>query len=118
MPQEVDAISPDSADTRLRVLEQDVSAIKQQVREHESDIRAFAPMTASHAVLTEQMLGFQRTLDSVVRRLDDDQKDREARQADASKDSQAWRRTILLFGLTSFVSILIAAATILVTVLA
>ena len=111
-------MTPDTPESRIGQLEQQVARMDQRVQDHEVDIRAFAPMTASHAVLTQQMISFQKTLDSVVRRLDADQKDREARQADASKDSQQWRRTILLFGVTSFISILIAAATILVTVLA
>lgn len=110
-------MNPDTPETRIGRLEQAVARIEQRVDDHEVDVRAFAPMIASHAVLTEQMMNVQRQLQGVISRMDDDQKEREHRQAESSKDSRQWRRTILLFGLTSFVSILITAATILVSVL-
>lgn len=110
-------MNPDSPETRIGRLEQKVAKLEQRVDDHEIDVRAFAPMTASHAVLTEQMVTVQRHLQSIVSRMDDDQKDREQRQAESAKDSRQWRRTIMALAITSFVTILVAAGTILAMVL-
>jgi hypothetical protein len=42
-------MSPDSAETRLRILEQDVSALKQQVSDTVEDVRVFSPLIAAQS---------------------------------------------------------------------
>lgn len=110
-------MNPETPETRIGRLETTVAKLEQRTDDHEIDIRAFAPITASHAVLTQQIITLQQAMDGVVRRLDEDQKERQVRQADASKDSRQWRRAILLLGMSSFVTVLVAAATITATVL-
>lgn len=107
-----------------------LDAHTERLADHEVDIRAFAPMTASHAVLTEQILQLQGTTGTILRRLDAqdaareaDKKEREVRQAEVSrrdserqeqaiKDSQSWRRALILGSFTVLAAIIAAVGTI------
>jgi peptidoglycan hydrolase CwlO-like protein len=62
-------VAPDSPDTRLRALEQDVSALKQKVDDTVNDVRAFAPMLAAQAETRATLAHFQSDLAQIQRQI-------------------------------------------------
>jgi hypothetical protein len=62
-------LSPDSPETRLRELEQDVSALKQQVTDTVEDVRAFAPALASQAEFRATLAHFGNDLTAIQLKL-------------------------------------------------
>lgn len=96
-------MSPDSADTRIRLLEQTVAALKQEVHdvskhvsEVDHDVRAFGPLVAQMATLTAEFGHVQRGLNDLVRRFDE--RDRDLRVDSATE--RRWRvGTAVVIGL-------------------
>jgi peptidoglycan hydrolase CwlO-like protein len=79
---------PDSAESRLRALEQRVSALDQQMSDTVQDVRMFYPLVAGQDVLREKLDRINKDIESLTRQIDEiretlktDRRERELGQA-------------------------------------
>jgi cytochrome c-type biogenesis protein CcmH/NrfG len=129
-------MSPDSAETRLRILESDVSALKQQVSDTVDDVRVFAPLIAAQAETRATMAHFgtdlaaiQRQLGDLERRLADetrqrkeqyetDRREREQGQAERQKQESSNRTLLWAAVIAAFSTVILGILGVVASVIA
>jgi chromosome segregation ATPase len=102
------SVTPDSDQARMSQLEQRVAKVEQRqdgtdakLHEVDNDIRAFAPLTASYAVMTQQMQTLEKQQGEILKRLDaqdhardEARKEIERQRADERRDARNSRRAL------------------------
>jgi regulator of replication initiation timing len=119
-------MSPDSAETRLRILEQDVSALKQQVSDTVEDVRVFSPLIAAQSEMRATIAHLVADLSSMRLQLahleeriaeetrlrkeqhDQDRREREQGQQSRAKEDRT-NRTLLWVAAIGLVGTLLLA---------
>jgi DNA repair exonuclease SbcCD ATPase subunit len=105
-------MSPDSAETRLRNLERDMTTAQEQIRNHTDDLRLYAPLIAEQAAMratvshmandlsalarqnTEMRQAQEKVASELERRLEKESEERRAGQEARVKESRQ-NRTLL-----------------------
>lgn len=59
-------MSPNSPESRLGRVEQDLARVRQRSEDHETDIRAFAPLVVDLATIKEKLIHAEATLDRLT----------------------------------------------------
>jgi regulator of replication initiation timing len=119
-------MSPDSAESRLRILEQDVSALKQQVSDTVEDVRVFSPLIATQSEMRATLAHLVADLSSMrvqIAHLEEriaeetrlrkeqheqDRREREQGQQDRAKEDRT-NRTLLWVAAIGLVGTLLLA---------
>jgi hypothetical protein len=119
-------MSPDSAETRLRILEQDVSALKQQVSDTVEDVRVFSPLIAAQSEMRATLAHLVADLSSMRMQIshleeriaeetrlrkeqhDQDRREREQGQQSRAKEDRT-NRTLLWVAAIGLVGTLLLA---------
>jgi chromosome segregation ATPase len=85
-------MSPDSAETRLRALEQRVSALDQQMTDTVQDVRMFYPLVAGQDVLREKLERMSKDMESLTRQIDEIRETLKQERYDREQGQQARAR--------------------------
>jgi hypothetical protein len=119
-------VSPDSAESRLRILETDVSALKQQVADTVEDVRVFSPLIATQSEMRATLAHLVTDLSSMRLQIahleeriadetrlrkeqhDQDRREREQGQQERAKEDRT-NRTLLWVAAIGLVGTLLLA---------
>jgi flagellar biosynthesis chaperone FliJ len=104
---------PDSIEHRLAHLEQSNARLEQRVEDHENDIRAFAPLVASQAVLQEQMIQLRQAIDSLQKTMQASSAQLQARE-ESRVDYSTKRLVAIIGGSAAVIAAIITAAAMIV----
>lgn len=114
---------PDSLESRIGRVELDMAGVKQRVDDLRVDVKELAPLVVSVAEIRGAMTRMQTDMQGLTGKLgelsqdlSEREEERQEAQREALKDSQSWRRALIVGSFTVLAALVTAASAVLVAV--